>query len=226
MYIYIYYCNRFNQHRPDRHETTYVYLFTIDVVQFLECLHDVKLPLKLENIRDNLLVRSKDTLTMFVIERIGRPASPEPYLNMNATGSKGLMAATLKTETELQEYVGAEEYHEMQKPQQQQDYYETFQGVESTNNTIVLSTHETIDNIQNKGEEVENTLMDIYANFSATETKSKCKMCGPLYRKEGKKLFVFEQYRACWVGKLNSLDDRYRCDQNTACNEAISMQMR
>ncbi|XP_050582355.1 uncharacterized protein LOC126918474 isoform X1 [Bombus affinis] len=171
-----------------------------DVVQFLECLHDVKLPMKLENIRDNLLVRSKDTLTMFVIERIGRPASPEPYLNMNATGSKGLTAATLKTETELQEYVGAEEYHEMQKPQQQQDYYETFQGVESTNNTIVLSTHETIDNIQNKEEEVKNTLMDIYANFSATETKSKCKMCGPLYRKEGKKLFVFEQYRACWVG--------------------------
>lgn len=167
-----------------------------DVVQFLEFLREVKLPTRLENIRDNLLIRSKDTLTMFVIERIGRSASPEPYLNMNAAGSKGLMV-TLKTETELQEYVGAEEHP--QKQQQQQDYYEAFQGMESTNNTAT-AIHETINNRQTKEEEIENTLVNIYANFSATETKSKCQLCGLLYRKEGKKLFVFEQYRSCWVG--------------------------
>lgn len=172
--------------------------FIIDVVQFLEFLREVKLPTRLENIRDNLLIRSKDTLTMFVIERIGRSASPEPYLNMNAAGSKGLMV-TLKTETELQEYVGAEEHP--QKQQQQQDYYEAFQGMESTNNTAT-AIHETINNRQTKEEEIENTLVNIYANFSATETKSKCQLCGLLYRKEGKKLFVFEQYRSCWVGKL------------------------
>lgn len=172
--------------------------FIIDIVQFLEFLREVKLPTRLENIRDNLLIRSKDTLTMFVIERIGRSASPEPYLNMNAAGSKGLMV-TLKTETELQEYVGAEEHP--QKQQQQQDYYEAFQGMESTNNTAT-AIHETINNRQTKEEEIENTLVNIYANFSATETKSKCQLCGLLYRKEGKKLFVFEQYRSCWVGKL------------------------
>lgn len=167
-------------------------------MQFLEFLREVKLPARLENIRDNLLIRSKDTLTMFVIERIGRSTSPEPYLNMNAAGSKGLMV-TLKTETELQEYVGAEE--QPQKQQQQQDYYEAFQGMESTNNTTI-AIHETINNRQTKEEEVEHTLVNMYANFSATETKSKCQLCGLLYRKEGKKLFVFEQYRSCWVGKL------------------------
>ncbi|XP_076760617.1 uncharacterized protein LOC143429093 [Xylocopa sonorina] len=168
-----------------------------DVVQFLDCLREVKLPITLESIRDSLLIRSKDTLTMFTVQRIGRAASPESYVNMNAAGSKGLMA-TLKTEAETQEYVGAEEHHQLQK-QQQQDYYETFPKIDSTNNTA-LAVDETADQFQNKDEEIENKLMNIYASFSATQTKSNCQMCGCLYRKEGKKLFVFEQYRSCWVG--------------------------
>ncbi|OAD59581.1 Src kinase-associated phosphoprotein 2-B, partial [Eufriesea mexicana] len=144
----------------------------------------------------------KDTLTMFMVERIGPSISPEPYLNMNAAGSKGLMT-TLKTEAELQEYVGAEEHHPIQKQPQQQDYYETFQGVESTNN-VTPTIYETDDNVQTKEEEIENKLIDIYACFSAAQTKTKCQICGPLYRKEGKRLFVFEQCRACWVGLIGS----------------------
>ncbi|XP_017753317.1 PREDICTED: uncharacterized protein LOC108545957 isoform X2 [Eufriesea mexicana] len=150
-----------------------------DVMQFLECLREVKLPTRLESIRDDLLIRSKDTLTMFMVERIGPSISPEPYLNMNAAGSKGLMT-TLKTEAELQEY-----------------------GVESTNN-VTPTIYETDDNVQTKEEEIENKLIDIYACFSAAQTKTKCQICGPLYRKEGKRLFVFEQCRACWVGLIGS----------------------
>ncbi|CAL7947052.1 unnamed protein product [Xylocopa violacea] len=168
-----------------------------DVVQFLDCLREVKLPITLESIRDSLLIRSKDMLTMFTVQKIGRAASPESYVNMNAAGSKGLMA-TLKTEAELQEYVGAEEHHQMQK-QQQQDHYETFPKIDSTNNTVP-AVEETADHSQNKDEEIENKLINIYASFSAAQTKSNCQMCGSLYRKEGKKLFVFEQYRSCWVG--------------------------
>ncbi|KAF3420601.1 hypothetical protein E2986_11228, partial [Frieseomelitta varia] len=139
--------------RPNRCEI--LLSLVTDVVQFLECLRDVKLPLTLESIRDNLLVRSKDSLTMFMIERIGRSASPEPYLNMNAAGSK-----------------------------------------------------------------------DIYANFSAAETKSKCEMCGPLYRKDRHKLFVFEQYRGCWVGKLNSNVDASLLRGTKRGNFSVQMRYR
>ncbi|XP_017885189.1 uncharacterized protein LOC108628043 [Ceratina calcarata] len=165
-----------------------------DVVQFLECLREVKLPVNLESIRDNLLIRSKVTLKTFVVDKTGRGVSPEPYLNMSA-GSKGLIS--LETETELQEYVGAGEHCQMQKEhkESQQDYYETFQGIEPPNNT---------DNNQSKDEETENMLINTYSSFSAVLAKSKCQICGSLYRKEGKKLFVFEQYRACWVALIGS----------------------
>ncbi|XP_043248366.1 uncharacterized protein LOC122395101 [Colletes gigas] len=162
-----------------------------DVVQFLECLREVKLPVSLESIRDSLLIRSKDTLTMFMVKRIERSTSPEAYLNMNAAGSKGLVIAS-KTEAEGQEYVEAEE-HPPQK-QSQCEYYESFDTVEPTNNVDG-------DDLKSKDKETaESTLMDAYANFSTAQTKSKCLKYGPLYRKEGKKLFVFEQYREYWVG--------------------------
>ncbi|XP_017794152.1 PREDICTED: uncharacterized protein LOC108575769 [Habropoda laboriosa] len=172
-----------------------------DVVQFLECLREVKLPISLESIRDNLLIRSKNTLTTtFAVDRI---ASPEPYLNMNAAGPKGLIKATLKTEAELQEYVRAEE----QSPQD--GYYEAFQPnpIESSNGAAVQVQAQVLqaaDNIRNKEDRVENTLVEIYASFTAAQTKSKCQICGSLIRKEGKKLFVFEQYRTCWVGLVGS----------------------
>ncbi|XP_076169963.1 uncharacterized protein LOC143148012 [Ptiloglossa arizonensis] len=160
-----------------------------DVVQFLECLREAKLPINLESIRDSLLIRSKDTLTMFMVEKIGRSTSPEQYLNMNAIRPKGLVAVS-KTQAELEEYVGAEE-HSAQKLQH--DYYETFQSVEATNNI-------TSDHPLNQDEEIERIVVEIYQTFPAAQTKIKCQKCGPLFKREGKKLFVFEQYRACWVG--------------------------
>lgn len=165
----------------------------IDVVQFLECLREAKLPINLESIRDSLLIRSKDTLTMFMVEKIGRSTSPEQYLNMNAIRPKGLVAVS-KTQAELEEYVGAEE-HSAQKLQH--DYYETFQSVEATNNI-------TSDHPLNQDEEIERIVVEIYQTFPAAQTKIKCQKCGPLFKREGKKLFVFEQYRACWVGKWKS----------------------
>lgn len=170
---------------------SYKYEKYLDVVQFLECLREVKLPVSLERVRDNLLARSKVTLKS--LDKTGE-VSPEPYLNMNA-GPKGLMC--LETETELQEYVGAEEHYQMQKEHEQsrQNDYETFQGTEPLNN---------IERDQGNDEETENAFIEIYSSYSASLAKSKCQMCGSLYRKEGKKLFVFEQYRACWVGKSNS----------------------
>ncbi|XP_053971990.1 uncharacterized protein LOC128872882 isoform X1 [Hylaeus volcanicus] len=167
-----------------------------DVVQFLEWLREVKLPVNLESIRDSLLMRSKDTMTMLMVERmVERPSSPDPnqYLNMNAAGPKGLVATT-NTEPELEEYVPAEQHQPQNQPQH--DYYETFEPIESTNATTDLFR------LSSKHQQIETTLMDIYSNFSAAQAKNQCLMCGPLYRKEGKKLFVFEQYRACWVGLL------------------------
>lgn len=163
-----------------------------DVVQFLECLREAKLAPSLECVRSNLLVRSKDALTMLVVEKLVRSSSPEPYLNMNAARSKGL---TPKVETELQEYVGAEE---PRAEKQQQDYYETLQTVDSRNVIAINGTDKDPD------EQTENTLLEVYANLSASQAKSMCQMCGSLYRKEGKKLFVFEQYRAYWIGLVGS----------------------
>ncbi|XP_076248968.1 uncharacterized protein LOC143188524 [Calliopsis andreniformis] len=178
-----------------------------EVVQFLECLREVKLSATLESIRDNLLLRSKETLTLFAVERIDRSGSPEAYLNMNASGRSGLLAV-LKADSELQEYVGAEE----QWPQkQQQDYYETFQAVE----LIRGNTIESSDRDGSNEEEIENALIEIYMNLAATQTKGTCQKCGPLSRKEGKKLFVFEQYRDCWVGLIGHHLLIYNSDRDT-----------
>ncbi|XP_076286866.1 uncharacterized protein LOC143212211 isoform X2 [Lasioglossum baleicum] len=192
-----------------------------EVVQFLECLRDIKLPVTLENLRNNLLKRSKQTLTTFAAERFGTRASPEPYLNMSpaAIRPKGLMP-TIEKGSELEEYVGAEE---PPKQKQQQDYYESFQTVEanhaaavattiapnSSSSTSSSSSASTFasgmsSQPQVKDEKKENALLEIYASFPAAEVRSKCQKCGPLYRKEGKKLFVFEQYRTCWVGLVGS----------------------
>ncbi|XP_012140188.1 uncharacterized protein LOC100879848 [Megachile rotundata] len=174
-----------------------------DVVQFLECLREAKLAPSLECVRSNLLIRSKDALTMLVVERLVRSSSPEPYLNMNAAKSKGLVT---KVETELQEYVGAEERPEKQP---QQDYYETLQTVESSNVITINGTDKDAD------EQTENTLLEVYANLSAAQAKSMCQMCGSLYRKEGKKLFVFEQYRAYWIGLIGSYLLIYGSDRDS-----------
>ncbi|XP_076675584.1 uncharacterized protein LOC143372856 [Andrena cerasifolii] len=169
-----------------------------EVVQFLECLREVKLPTALESIRDNLLVRSKDTLTMSMAERRveRRSTSPEPYLDMSAAGPKGLLAAS-KAEVDSEEYVKVEN----NSPQkQQQDYYEAFQTVGSTTSDTLSAANPETSQHPEKQQQLENILTDIYASLSAAQTENTCQKCGPLYRKEGKKLFVFEQYRLCWVG--------------------------
>ncbi|XP_076649496.1 uncharacterized protein LOC143357129 isoform X2 [Halictus rubicundus] len=207
-----------------------------EVVQFLECLREIKLPVTLENLRNHLLIRSKQTLTTFMVERFGTRTSPEPYLDMNpaAVRPKGLIP-TIEKGGELEEYVGAEE---PQKQRQQQDYYESFQTVEANHAAAAAAatlvpyasssassastsasasasasasgmiaskaTQIASQQPQAKDEKIENTLIEIYASFPAAEVKSKCQKCGPLYRKEGKKLFVFEQYRTCWVGLVGS----------------------
>ncbi|KZC04710.1 Src kinase-associated phosphoprotein 2-B [Dufourea novaeangliae] len=173
-----------------------------ELVQFLECLREVKLPVALESIRDNLLTRSKDTLTMFMVERTGRPTSPEPYLNMSPVAPKGLVTVS-RMDGELQEYVGVEE---QPRQKQQQDYYESFQTVESNHAASVTTTTaaNTKEHRRNKSEEIENALMEIYSSFPAVEARDKSQKCGPLFRKEGKKLFVFEQYRSCWVGLVGT----------------------
>lgn len=176
---------------------------SVEVVQFLECLREVKLPTALESIRDNLLVRSKDTLTMSMAERRveRRSASPEPYLDMSAAGPKGLLAAS-KAEADSEEYVNVEN----NSPQkQQQDYYEAFQTVGSAASDNLSAANPETSQRPEKQEQLDNILTDIYASLSAAQTENTCQKCGPLYRKEGKKLFVFEQYRLCWVGKYDSI---------------------
>ncbi|XP_078040667.1 uncharacterized protein LOC144471938 [Augochlora pura] len=173
-----------------------------ELVQFLECLHEIKLPVTLENLRNNLLTRSKQSLTTFMIKKIGIRSSPEPYLNMTPVAPKGLMPA-IENEGELEEYVGAEE---PQKQKQQHDYYESFQTVEA-NHAAAVATASTVPSplpSRDKDEKIENALIEFYANIPAVETKDKCRKCGPLYRKDGKILFLFEPYRMCWVAMLGS----------------------
>nr|XP_033331076.1 uncharacterized protein LOC117223062 [Megalopta genalis] len=173
-----------------------------ELVQFLECLHEIKLPVTLENLRNNLLTRSKQSLTTFMIKKFGTRSSPEPYLNMTPVAPKGLMPA-IEKEGELEEYVGAEE---PQKQKQQHDYYESFQTVEANHAAAAATASSVAPSVspRDKDEKIENTLIEIYANIPAAETKSKCRKCGPLYRKDGKILFLFEPYRMCWVAMIGS----------------------
>ncbi|KAG7211158.1 hypothetical protein KM043_010482 [Ampulex compressa] len=166
-----------------------------DLVQFLECLREVKLPGSLETIRKNLLFRSKDTLTFIAIDR---STSPEPYLNMNGA-SKG--SDSSQRDNELQEYVDAGG----RPAAKHQDYYETFQEPEES---------PAADQARDAKENSADTLMDIYSSLPASQLGDKSHKCGPLYRKEGKKLFVFEQYRACWAGLVGSHLLLYGCERD------------
>lgn len=116
---------------------------------------------------------------------------------MSSAGPKGILAA-LKGDSETQEYVGPEEHWPRK---QQHDYYETFQNVEATNGNAFAKDES--DRARSNDQDLENTLMGIYAIISATQVKDTCNKCGTLYRKERKKLFVFEQYRAYWVGEFH-----------------------
>ena len=155
-------------------------------MQFLESLGEVKLPPTIENVRENLLSRSKASLLNFVI---GPPSSPEPYLDMNA--GKGLLLAA-KSHNEIQEYINTDHNSE---PRPNQDYYETFQEINSPKTDTSLSTEDPNE------ESLEDTLVSIYSSLSAAQTRATCNKCGQLYRKEGRKLLIFDPLRSCWVGE-------------------------
>lgn len=169
---------------------------------FLECLRDTQLPLALQSLREKLLEHSKNTLS--AIKRSS--SSAEPYLDMNS-GPKTI----LLTKNEDEEYVGMEN-----SPQKQnyQDYYETFEH-ENESKMIPIEA-ENVDRARSEQDNGESnqTLINIYKNLSAAQSKSKCHKCGPLHRKEGKKFFMSEN-RACWIALVGSHMLMYRSERQT-----------
>ncbi|XP_029178704.1 uncharacterized protein LOC114946406 [Nylanderia fulva] len=157
-----------------------------EVIEFLECLRDVQLSLTLENLREKLLTRSKDTLSLTRVPR----GSPEPYLDMNS-GLKSLLLR--KNETDTEEYVGMEG---SKRQSHHQDYYETF---ENEAQGVANDRSEQNDDETEEGR----MLLRIYKKLSAAQIRSKCHKCGPLFKKEGKKLFLPEG-RTCWVALIGS----------------------
>lgn len=162
----------------------------------------MQLPLALENLREKLLERSKSTLSA------SRKTSPEPYLDMNSGPKTKLLT---KNENDMEDYIGMEE-----SPQKQnhQDYYETFEH-ESQSQVVPIAA-ENVDRARGEQDNAEGNqaLMNIYKNLSAAQSKSKCHKCGPLHRKEGKKLFMSEN-RACWVALVGSHMLIYRNERHT-----------
>ncbi|XP_032670135.1 uncharacterized protein LOC116843656 [Odontomachus brunneus] len=164
-----------------------------EVITFLECLRDAQLQPALESLREKLLQRSKNTLS--AIKKTS--SSPEPYLDMNS-GPKTILLT--KNENDTEEYVGMEE-----SPQKQnhQDYYETFEHESQPKMVLIAAENVERARSEQDNEEGNQALMNIYKNLSAAQSKSKCHKCGPLHRKEGKKLFMPEN-RACWVALVGS----------------------
>ncbi|KAL0116810.1 hypothetical protein PUN28_010021 [Cardiocondyla obscurior] len=115
-------------------------------------------------------------------------SSSEPYLDMQS-GPKSLL---LRNEGDLEEYVGMEESNSCTNTQDY--YYETFD-----NKNQAMSVRREEDNEQDEAQ----VLISIYKNLSAVQVRSKCHKCGPLHRKEGKKLFLSES-RACWIALVGS----------------------
>nr|KAF7416796.1 hypothetical protein H0235_011327 [Vespula pensylvanica] len=168
-----------------------------EIVQFLEFLREANLSGTMETIRENLLLRSKNALSVLMGTE-GTTSSTELYLRMNAS-SKGLLPLNIgeTNVSDMQEYVGAEEtISQTQKRPTSQihpDYYETFRSMAEDDKKKELE------------ESQENALVNIYSSLSGAQAKSKSLKCGPLLRKEGKKLFVFEQYRINWVGNVQGI---------------------
>ncbi|CAL1679655.1 unnamed protein product [Lasius platythorax] len=171
-----------------------------EVIAFLECLHEVQLPLTLESLREKLLTRSKDTLSIATMPR----TSPEPYLDMNS-GPKSLLLK--KSEADSEEYVGMEG-SKKQNNHHQDYYYETFEN-EGRQGVANERRPEQNDDETEEGQ----ALIRIYKNLSAAQIKSKCHKCGPLFKKEGRKLFLSES-RACWIALVGSHLLIYRTERH------------
>ncbi|XP_011051567.1 PREDICTED: uncharacterized protein LOC105144384 isoform X2 [Acromyrmex echinatior] len=180
-----------------------------EMITFLECLGDAQLPLTLESLREKLLIRSKNTLGAT------QASSPEPYLDMKS-GLRSLLLT--KSEADSEEYIGMEESQKRTqihpRTYSHQDYYETFEN----NGSLQTASASSITNVKyleqsDDRDEGGQMLMGIYKNVSAMQIKSKCYKCGPLYRKEGKKLFLSES-RACWIALVGSHLLIYRSERH------------
>lgn len=168
------------------------------MIKFLECLHDVQLPLAQESLRQKLIMTLKSKLT--TMTRV----SPEPYLNM-VPGPKSVLQHTLpKSETDSEDYVEPSLKREREQIgiviEADQNYYERV-----GNNSQAVAAAANVSSERNDDQDENQRLMEIYKNLSVTQAKSKCHKCGPLHRKEGKKLFLSESsYRACWIALVGS----------------------
>ncbi|XP_036150975.1 uncharacterized protein LOC105835166 isoform X2 [Monomorium pharaonis] len=180
-----------------------------EMITFLECLREAHLPLTLENLREKLLIRSKSILNVTTTMMAG---ISEPYLDMKP-GSKSLLWTRNGTDSE--EYIGMC-VEESQKHIQthsdrmsgHQDYYETFE-----NERQIASASANIYSGKNDDRDESQMLIGIYKNLSAMQIKSKCYKCGPLFRREGKKLFLSES-RACWTALIGSYLLIYRSERH------------
>ncbi|XP_018052493.1 PREDICTED: uncharacterized protein LOC108689981 [Atta colombica] len=186
-----------------------VYILLTEMITFLECLGDAQLPLTLESLREKLLVRSKNILSA----TMARASSPEPYLDMKS-GLKSLLLT--KSEADSEEYVGMEESQKRiqihPRTHTHQDYYETFDGSLQTASASSITNVKYLEQSDDRDEGGQ-MLIGIYKNVSAMQIKSKCYKCGPLYRKEGKKLFLSES-RACWIALVGSHLLIYRSERH------------
>jgi len=149
----------------------------------------VELPVKLGRVREELLTRAKNILS------VTRTSSPDyPYLDMNS-GPKTLLL--MKNGTELNEYVGMEGSGK----QSHQDYYETCENQSKIPPSVLSKSLE--EHTDHDLRQEAQKLIRIYEKLSAVQARDKCHKCGPLYRKEGKKLFLSES-RACWIALVGS----------------------
>ncbi|XP_020292534.1 uncharacterized protein LOC109859075 [Pseudomyrmex gracilis] len=177
-----------------------------ETIAFLESIRDMKLPLALENLRVKLLARSKNTLS--AVTRAQGASSPDkPYLDMNS-GPKSIL---LKCESKSEDYVEKEE----SQKQTYQDYYETFE-----NGIIIVNPTENSSERNDEDWDEDETLIGIYKHLPAVQVRSKCHKCGPLYKKEGKKLFLSEGGRTCWIALIGSYLLIYRSERH---NQPISI---
>ncbi|XP_011299436.1 uncharacterized protein [Fopius arisanus] len=168
-----------------------------ELVEFLETLCDAKLPDSLENIRSDLLRRSRTSLGV----HIPKSTSPEPYLEMKPGKGKGkgLILPKLKNldENNLTEYIDADHQPPLvEKPSECQNEYESFA---SPSPPVAIERKDQ--------DEPDEQLKTIYSAFSAEQTKSKCYKWGPLQQlRDERNIFmkVVLRERPCWVGLVGT----------------------
>ncbi|XP_015122121.1 uncharacterized protein LOC107044675 [Diachasma alloeum] len=164
-----------------------------DLVEFLETLCDVKLPESLENVRSDLLRRSRTSLEL----RIPNSTSPEPYLEMKPGKGKALVLPKLNNldDTNLTEYIDADHQATAQEASECQNEYESFGNAPASPPLVT------------EKDDAEEQLRMIYRSFSAEQTRSKCHKCGPLQQlKDERNIFMKAvlRERPCWVGLVGT----------------------